>query len=35
VIIGSADVKRDLLTLACIAAAGFLLAYLVFSRRDL
>jgi hypothetical protein len=35
VIIGSADAKRDMLTLACIAAACFLLAYFLFSRRNL
>ena len=34
-IVGTADVKRDLLILACVATAGFLLAYLAFSRRNL
>jgi ABC-2 type transport system permease protein len=34
-IVGSANPTRDILTLACVAAAGFLLAYLLFSRRDL
>ena len=34
-IMGSTDAKRDMLILAGIAAAGFLLAYLLFSRRNL
>ena len=34
-IVGTADANRDLLVLACTAAAGFLLAYLLFSRRNL
>jgi hypothetical protein len=34
-IIETEEAGRDLLILACIAAAGFMLAYLIFSRRDL
>jgi len=34
-IVGTADAQRDMLVLACTAAAGFLVAYLLFSRRNL
>jgi hypothetical protein len=34
-ITGTADANRDMMILACVAAAGFLIAYLLFSRRDL
>jgi ABC-type transport system involved in multi-copper enzyme maturation permease subunit len=34
-IMGSGDATRDIVILACVAACCFLLAYLLFSRRDL
>jgi len=34
-IISSADAGSDILILACVASMGFILAYLLFSRRDL
>jgi ABC-type transport system involved in multi-copper enzyme maturation permease subunit len=34
-ITGSSDATRDMITLASVAAGGFAVAYLIFSRRDL